>query len=238
MSLMSGYFVAGTDTGVGKTLVSCILLREFVARGAAAVGMKPVASGCVATAAGWVSEDVSRLMAAGNVTAPREWINPYAFKPSVAPHIAARLAGASIRLPRIRAAFHKLRERADVVVVEGIGGFRVPLSERRDTADLARILGLPVILVVGMKLGCLNHALLTAEAIRGRGLRLAGWVANRIDPGMAEFEANVEALEERLNASLLGVIPHFSGSAPEHVAPALDWAKSLPVNNLALRHGQ
>jgi len=219
--MSQAYFITGTDTGVGKTLVSCALLRAFGAQGKKALGMKPVAAGCEATAEGLACEDVERLMAAGNVAAAREWINPYAFQPAIAPHIAAAQAGVEISLDRIAEAFARLRGVADVVVVEGVGGWRVPLNEREDTADMARCLGLPVILVVGMRLGCLNHALLTAQAIEASGLELAGWVANRIDPQMPAFEENLQALESRLAAPLLGVLPYSATPDADTAAQSL-----------------
>ena len=169
--------------------------------------MKPVAAGCVETPAGLLCEDVENLRAAGNVVATQEWVNPYALVSPVAPHVAAEQAGVEINLERIDRSFRQLREMADVTVVEGVGGFVVPLNARQDTADMAKMLGLPVILVVGMRLGCINHALLTAQAIRHKGLRLVAWVANRIDPGMSVFDENLYALETRLAAPLLGVIP-------------------------------
>ncbi len=223
-----GYFVAGTDTGVGKTLVSCALLRAFAAQGKSAVGMKPVAAGCENSALGLLCEDVEHLMAAGNVAAPRELVNPYAFCPPVAPHIAAAQAGAEIRLEHIAESFARLRALAEVVVVEGVGGWRVPLNEREDAADLARRLGLPVILVVGMRLGCLNHALLSAAAVEASGLKLAGWVANRIDPAMPVFEENLRTLEKRLAAPLLGVVPHYP--RPDAAAAAV----CLRLNRLSV----
>ncbi|MCX7628526.1 MAG: dethiobiotin synthase [Methylophilaceae bacterium] len=201
-------FVTGTDTGVGKTLVSCMLLRAYAARGLRAAGMKPVASGCLKQGEALVSEDAQALQAASSVPLTLAQINPYAFEPPVAPHLAAALVGQTIDLELIHAAYLALCARAEVVVVEGVGGFRVPLNARQDTADLVGMLGLPVVLVVGMRLGCLNHALLTAEAILARGLMLAGWVANRIDPHMALFEENLAALEERLPAPCWGVIPY------------------------------
>jgi dethiobiotin synthetase len=146
-------------------------------------------------------------------------VNPYLYAPPIAPHIAAAEAGRPIAIEMIRQAFERLRPLADVVWVEGVGGFRVPLDERHDTADLVQALALPVVLVVGMRLGCLNHALLTVEAIANRGLILAGWVANRIDPAMARFEANLETLQARLNAPLLGVVP--DGAHPDQAAPGL-----------------
>lgn len=216
-----GIFVTGTDTGVGKTLVSCALLHAYAAAGRIAVGMKPVAAGCEETQEGLCCEDVTLLRQASSVQAPLELVNPYAFLPPVSPHIAAGEAGQVIDLEHIRRAYDALAGIADQVVVEGVGGFRVPLGKHADTADLARLLSLPVVLVVGMRLGCLNHALLAAESILSRGLRLAGWVANRIDPGMARVEANLESLQQRLDAPLLGVVAHVPQPDPTGVAQNL-----------------
>jgi dethiobiotin synthetase len=211
-----GLFVTGTDTGVGKTLVACSLLRAFAAQGLRSVGMKPVASGGVARGNRIVHEDVEQLLAASNVAAPREHVNPYCFGPPIAPHIAASAAGMRIDLDHIGRCFDALAAAADVVIVEGVGGFRVPLGPGADTAQLAARLALPVVLVVGMRLGCLNHALLTADAVAGRGLALAGWVANHIDPGMAAADENVQALEALIAAPLLARIA-FS-AAPDAAA--------------------
>jgi dethiobiotin synthetase len=204
----AAYFVTGTDTGVGKTLIACALLHAFVASGRRAVGMKPVAAGAMAGA--WRNEDVAALAQAGNVAAERTAINPYLLAEPIAPHIAAQAERVVIDLSVIEHAFARLSALADVVVVEGVGGFLVPLSEREGTGDLAVRLALPVILVVGMRLGCLNHALLTIDAITARGLRLAGWVANRIDPQMRKAAENIEALRERISAPLLGDVPYLS----------------------------
>jgi len=222
-----GYFVTGTDTGVGKTLIACSLLRAFAARGFKAVGMKPVASGAVPGGNGLVHDDVERLIAAGNVAAPREHVNPYCFTPPIAPHIAAAEAGMKIDLDHIGRCFNALTERADVVIVEGVGGFRVPLGSGADTAQLAARLALPVVLVVGVRLGCLNHALLTAEAIAGRGLMLAGWVANHIDPQMAAADENVRALETLIAAPLLARIAFAATPDPAVSAALLDTRKLL-----------
>jgi dethiobiotin synthetase len=211
----NGFFVTGTDTGVGKTLVACSLLRAFASRGLRAVGMKPVASGAVPRATGLVHDDVERLVAAGNVAAPREQINPYCFAAAIAPHLAASAAGMRIDLEHIGRCFDALAAAADVVIVEGVGGFRVPLGPGADTAQLAARLALPVVLVVGMRLGCLNHALLTADAVAGRGLALAGWVANHIDPGMAAADENVRALEALIAAPLLARIAFSAAPEPE-----------------------
>jgi dethiobiotin synthetase len=203
------FFITGTDTGVGKTLVSSALVYAYGQQGYKAVGMKPVAAGCMEQNGRLVSEDVAMLMQAGNVEAPFELHNPYAFAPPIAPHIAAHAARESIRPRVIQEAYQALVDLADVVIVEGVGGFRVPLDEKFDTADLAQMLNLPVILVVGMRLGCINHTLLTLEAIQARGLELAGWVANRIDPDMSAFEENLQALDQRISTPCLGVLPYL-----------------------------
>ncbi|BAN36462.1 dethiobiotin synthase [Sulfuricella denitrificans skB26] len=216
------YFITGTDTGVGKTLVACALLQAFAKQGKRSIGMKPVAAGCIETPAGLCCEDVENLRAAGNVAASQKLVNPYALILAVAPHIAAEHAGVEISLEQIDRSFRQLREMADVTVVEGVGGFAVPLNASQDTADMAEMLGLPVILVVGMRLGCINHALLTAQAIRHRGLRLVAWVANQIDPEMSAFDENLHALETRLAAPLLGVIPFQADANLSAVSGLMD----------------
>lgn len=201
--MKAGFFVAGTDTGVGKTTFAAALLGRFRALGLRAAGMKPIAAG----AEEGRNEDVEALIAASSPGLERALVCPYLFGPPIAPHIAAAEAGVRIDLDEIETSFRRLSGENEIVVVEGVGGWRVPLNEREDAADLAQRLGLPVILVVGVRLGCLNHALLTHEAIRGRGLALAGWVASRIDPQMARAEENVRALGERLPAPLIADIP-------------------------------
>ena len=197
------YFITGTDTEIGKTYVACALLHAFRHQGLTAIGMKPVAAG---TDAAGHNEDVEALIAASSITAPRELVNPYCFADPIAPHIAAREAGVTMRAEPVQAALQALGEIAEVVVVEGVGGLVVPLGENFDAADLAEALSAPLILVVGMRLGCLNHALLTAAAIDARGLKLAGWIANRIDPDMAEAQASIDAIAARIAAPLLGEI--------------------------------
>ena len=214
-----GVFVTGTDTGVGKTTVACALLRAAVLRGYRAVGMKPVSSGIAPGAA--VNADVSALALAGNVDAPLALRNPYAFVPAIAPHLAAQGVGETIELDTIRAAFNALMLRADRVIVEGGGGALVPLGERGDMLDIAPALGIPVVLVVGMRLGCINHALLAALAIRARGLQFAGWVANGIDPHYEALSANVAALEQRLPAPLLASITWGESAPAEWTAAAV-----------------
>ncbi len=199
------YFITGTDTNVGKTVIACALLHGFAAQGKRVVGMKPVAAGCSTEG---IHEDVRQLRAASNVLASLGPVNPYGFVPAVAPHLAAQFAGVIINFERIVASFAELAGQADAVIVEGAGGFLVPLNDREDSADLAAQLGLPIILVVGMRLGCLNHALLTAQAIAARGLILAGWVANCVEENMPMLDENIAALQQRITAPLLGIVPH------------------------------
>lgn len=214
-------FVTGTDTEVGKTFATCALLHVARQQNLKALGMKPVAAGVDADGR---NEDVEKLIAASSVAAPRELVNPYCFESPVAPHIAAAIEGRPIDPARIAAVARDLAADADLLLVEGVGGFRVPLGDDVDTADLAVRLDLPVILVVGLRLGCLNHALLTAEAIRSRGLKLAGWIANSVDPEMAWPDENISALKERLPAPLLGILPWTPSRNPADVAGHL----SLP----------
>jgi dethiobiotin synthetase len=194
-------FVTGTDTAVGKTVAAVALIQAIAATGARVVGMKPVSAGV--DAASGVNEDVRVLDAASNVRASLRDRNPFTFDEPAAPHLVAARLGVAIDLQVIRAAFDRLRERADVVVVEGAGGALVPIDDRRDMLDVARALALPVVLVVGVRLGCLNHARLAAVAIRARGLRLAGWIACRVDPAMAHADENVRWLARELSAPLI-----------------------------------
>jgi dethiobiotin synthetase len=226
-----GFFVTGTDTGIGKTLIACALLYAFAAAGFKVAGTKPVAAGAEPGPHGLVHDDVERLVNASNIAAPRELVNSYCFRPAIAPHIAAAQEGVVIDLARIEHNFRTLAGLADAVVVEGVGGFRVPLGQGTDTAQLAGRLGLPVILVIGMRLGCLNHALLTADAIAAQGLTLAGWVANHVDPEMVAAEANVKALEDRLLAPLIARVqfmpaPDCTAIARSLNATVLQWRTS------------
>ncbi len=209
--MQHSYFIVGTDTNVGKTYVASALLRYFAGKGIKAVGMKPVASGCEPRSHGiWqgqlMNDDVVALHEAGNVAAPLDLINPYRFAPAIAPHIAAEKAGVEIDLDLIVRSYHALAEMADMVVVEGAGGFFVPVNASQTLADLAVKLNLPAILVVGMRLGCINHALLTVEAIKSRGLMLAGWVANQLEPDMPMFAENLASLQQRIDAPCLSVV--------------------------------
>lgn len=205
--MSEGWFVTGTDTGVGKTCVAEALLQSLSRKGLRSVGMKPVASGCERTAEGLRSADAVRLRAAGSVAVEYGDVNPYAFEPAIAPHLAATRAGVKPELQVVEHHFARLRQKADWLVVEGAGGWQVPFNRTCTLADLARSLGLPVILVVGVRLGCINHALLSARAIAADGLPLAGWVASCIDPAFASAEETVAALDERLEAVRLATIP-------------------------------
>lgn len=213
------WFITGTDTEVGKTFATCALLHGLAAGGKRVAGMKPVAAG---TDAAGRNEDVEALIAASTIAAPRELVNPFLLRTPVAPRIAAAEEGRDIRFAPIHHALAALRVQADAVLVEGVGGFRVPLGPEGDSADLAQTLDLPVILVVGMRLGCINHALLTVEAIRARGLRLAGWIANRIDAAMLRGDENLAALRELIPAPLLGTLPFMPVPDARRAAGLLD----------------
>jgi dethiobiotin synthetase len=218
---MSGVFVTGTDTGIGKTWASCALLGALRARGLRAVGMKPVASGCRTTSLGLRNEDAEALIAASHPPPAYADCNPFAFAEPIAPHLAAAMSGTAVTLEPIGAAYARLNAGADRVVVEGVGGWAVPLSDALMQADLVRALDLPVVLVVGLRLGCLNHALLSARAIEVDGCTLIGWIANRVDSEMAFATENIDALRARIAAPLLGILDHRPAGEPAQSAFAL-----------------
>jgi dethiobiotin synthetase len=216
------FFIAGTDTDVGKTTIAAGLLRAAQAAGLTTVGAKPVASGCALTADGLRNADALALLANSTLQLPYDEINPLAFEPAIAPHIAAREAEAVLTVQRLLAPMQAvLARQADFTLVEGAGGWRVPLDDQASLSDLAIALKLPVILVVGVRLGCINHAVLTAEAIARDGLPLAGWVANIIDPQTSRLEANLATLAERLPAPCLGRVPWMSDRSADAVAAYL-----------------
>jgi dethiobiotin synthetase len=210
---MRGYFVTGTDTGIGKTTCAVALIHALQQQGLQVAAMKPVAAGGALIGGQLLNEDVLALRNAANVKVDLHNMNPYRFAAPIAPHIAAAQAGVEIKLDKIVSAYAALTAQADAVVVEDAGGFLVPLGAQMDTADLALALDLPVILVVGMRLGCLNHALLTAEAIAHRGLKWAGWIANILEPDMPALAENMAALEARLPAPCLGRLGAFEQTA-------------------------
>lgn len=218
-----GVFITGTDTGVGKTLAACALLHALAKRGVRALPMKPIAAGATFSEGVWANDDsLALLSAAGCDRTLLDDVTPILLRDAIAPHIAAAREGRRISLDIVAAAYDRLASRGEFLVVEGVGGFRVPLGERLDTVDLARELALPVVLVVGLRLGCLNHALLTAQAIDAAGLALAGWIANGIDPSMAAAEENIEALRTRVAAPLLGVLPFQRAPDARLLASHLD----------------
>jgi dethiobiotin synthetase len=217
---MSTLFIAGTDTGVGKTHATCALLHLLRSRGNQVCGMKPVASGCTETPQGLRNDDALALQAASSSPMPYEWINPVALREPLSPHLAAAHEGVEIRLAPLYEAFERLRGMHDDVLVEGVGGWLVPLSRSLLASDIARQWQLPVILVVGLRLGCINHALLSARAIATDGCRLVGWIGNRIDPTMDAVDENIETLRHQLPAPCLGILPH--GVPPQDAAAHLD----------------
>lgn len=208
MTAPRGFFVAGTDTGIGKTRVTVRLIQDHVAQGLRVAGMKPVAAGAVAGPQGLRNADALALMAAANIQVPYELVNPYCLAAETSPHLAAREAGVSIEPGRAFEAYAALAARADIVIVEGAGGWLAPIGDRLSMADIAIALGLPVILVVGLRLGCLNHALLTADAIEASGLALQGWYANQIEPQFRPLAAYLESLRLRLPAPQLGLMAY------------------------------
>ena len=222
-----GFFITGTDTGVGKTLVAVSLTRALVARGLRVAVMKPVAAGTVHTPTGEFNDDALDLLAVSNVRAPYEDVNPWLLEMPASPHLAARAEGVTIRHDRILDAFGRLAGASDLVLAEGAGGWLAPISATETMADIAAKLGLPVLLVVGLRLGCLNHALLTRDAIRARGLSLAGWIANKLQAEMPLASDNIETLSTRFGMAPLAVVPIGSDLRSE---PAPAWATEAAKN--------
>ncbi|KAA5835804.1 dethiobiotin synthase [Pseudomonas chlororaphis] len=216
------YFVTGTDTDVGKTTVAAGLLHAARLSGLSTAAGKPVASGCELTPKGLRNADALALLAECSLPLTYDEVNPLAFEPAIAPHLAAREAGVALTVQALLAPMRQvLAKGADFTLIEGAGGWRVPLADQDNLSDLAMALGLPVILVVGVRLGCINHALLTAEAIAQDGLQLAGWVANIIEPKTSRLEENLATLAERLPAPCLGRVPRLKAISAEAVAEYL-----------------
>ena len=211
-------FVTGTDTEIGKTLVSAALLHILVQRGVQVAAMKPIAAGTEWRDGAWHNDDVDMLAAEVNVQLPLALTTPYLLQTPAAPHIAAALDKVVIDPSHIKTCFDQVRAHAQAVIVEGVGGFKVPLTDSYDTADMAQQLGLPVILVVGLRLGCISQALLTVEAIQARGLKLMGWVANTADAKMGFVQENIQALQTRIDAPLLGHIPRLDSPTAKQAA--------------------
>ena len=226
--MSGGWFITGTDTGVGKTRIACMILAALAQRGMRAVGMKPVASGCNVSHIGLCSGDAELLLASSSVSADYGDINPYAFAPPCAPAIAAREANVEIRLDKILLHFRRLQQAAQWVIVEGIGGWTVPLGDRLSMTDVAREIGLPVILVVGMRLGCINHALLTTSAVRHAGIPLSGWIANQVDPAMTRVDESIIDLVRSLELPLIARFPYQPPDGPCQRLPEFPLHRLLP----------
>ncbi|MBO0369423.1 dethiobiotin synthase [Pseudomonas shirazensis] len=220
--MSQAYFIAGTDTDVGKTTIAAGLLHAARLQGLSTLAAKPVASGCAVTSKGLRNADALALIDQSTLQLPYDRVNPFAFEPAIAPHLAAREAGVALAVPALLKAMQGiLAEGADFTLIEGAGGWRVPLSDHANLSDLAIALKLPVILVVGVRLGCINHALLSAEAIARDGLQLAGWVANVIEPRTSRLEENLASLAERLPAPCLGRVPKLKQASADAVAEHL-----------------
>ena len=209
-----GLFITGTDTGVGKTVIAAALVRALVTQGHRVAVMKPVASGSDRTPAGLRNEDALALMAASNVAAPYDRVNPYCFEPAISPHIAAEEAGITVDTAHIRRNFETLAAAADLVIVEGAGGWLAPISPTASIGDLAEALALPVVLVVGIRLGCINHARLSKLAVEAQHEQLAGWIANTIDSAMPRQKENLETLTRLLGMPPLAIVPSLTPGAP------------------------
>lgn len=222
---MTALFVTGTDTEIGKTLVSAALVHLLAQRGLRVAAMKPIAAGATWQDGAWHNDDADMLAASVSVHLPQALTTPYLFQTPAAPHVAAALEKKVIDPAHILQCFAQVREQAEAVVVEGVGGFRVPLTDAFDTADLAQQFALPVVLVVGLRLGCISQALLTLEAIQSRGLSVVGWVANTVDADMGFVTENIDALRARMDAPLLGHIPRLASPSAKSAAGYL----SLPA---------
>ena len=215
-----GVFITGTDTGIGKTTVSCALLLALRARGLRAVGMKPVASGCERTPEGWRNDDALRLLAASDPQPDYALVNPYALPEPTAPEIAAHAVHVTVECERLCIAFDALADESDRVIVEGVGGWASPLSALLDQSELALALELPVLMVVGLRLGCVNHARLTARAIRADGLRLLGWIGSAVDADFRHAEDTLAILDRVIGAPRLGLLSHRDAAADATVHSA------------------
>ena len=219
---MTSFIVSGTDTGIGKTWVTVALIRAFLDRGERVLGMKPLASGCEVIDNELRNEDALLIQQAGWQAVDYSLVNPYAFKPPVSPHAAAAKEGVQVSLETIFECYEILQGQADRVIIEGVGGWRVPFSDELSLKDLVKALKLPVIMVVGLKLGCINHALLTAEALDRDGIELRAWVANQLESDYLMQDATMRTLETSIPAPLLGLTPCLQTLQPDKLAEALD----------------
>ncbi|MFC1602358.1 dethiobiotin synthase [Pseudomonadota bacterium] len=220
--MMNGFFITGTDTSCGKTEITLGLMQLLQDDRKIVLGMKPIASGATATAEGLRNEDAVRIQAQGTIQVNYSDINPYVYKPPIAPHLAAEQANEEIDLNVISTRYMSLMAQADCVIVEGVGGWRVPFNREQSAADLVQMLNMPVILVVGLKLGCINHALLSAESIQASDIRLAGWVANEVEPNMLCSDKNIATLQAAIKSPCLGVVPYMKNPSAKMIAESLE----------------
>ncbi|MDF1643419.1 MAG: dethiobiotin synthase [Pseudomonadales bacterium] len=217
------YFVTGTDTDVGKTRIACGILEYARQRGLSSAAVKPMAAGCEQTADGFQNEDALELMDAMTLSLPYSQVNPIALEPAIAPHIAAEQVGVEVSAEQLTEYCRKiLNLESGITLVEGAGGWRVPINRTETFADVAKMLNLPVILVVSMRLGCINHAMLSLEAIRADGLSVAGWVANRVDAEMSCYQENLETLKRQIPEPCLGIVPHLEDPTGKEIAGCLN----------------
>ena len=217
------YFVTGTDTDVGKTRIACGILEYARQRGLSSAAVKPMAAGCEQTADGFQNEDALELIDAMTLSLPYSEVNPIALEPAIAPHIAAEQVEVEVSATQLTEHCRKiLNLESDITLVEGAGGWRVPINRTETFADVAKMLNLPVILVVSMRLGCINHAMLSLEAIRADGLSVAGWVANRVDAEMSCYQENLETLKRQIDEPCLGIVPHLKNPSATEVAQYLN----------------
>ena len=220
--MMNGFFITGTDTSCGKTEITLGLMQLLQDKRQIVLGMKPIASGATATAEGLRNEDATRIQAQGTIQVDYAEINPYVYEPPIAPHLAAEQANEQIDLNVISTLCTSLLARADCVIVEGVGGWRVPFNRKQSAADLVQMLNMHVILVVGLKLGCINHALLTAESIQASNIRLAGWIANEVEPNMLNGDENIAMLRATIKSPCLGVVPYMNNPSSNMIAEILE----------------
>lgn len=225
--MSQGYFITGTDTHIGKSIVSASMLHGIANRGLSVAGMKPIATGCLESENGLRNEDAELMMQYSNVDLPYDLVNPYAYEPPVSPHLAARRENEEISIDKIVESYQAISEQADWVIVEGVGGWMVPINENELVEDLAKALNLPLIFVVGTRLGCINHALLTLDRIRTSGLPVAGWVANIMDRNINFLPEVIDTLRLRIDAPLVGIIPPYRMINPERVSQHLSMDRLL-----------
>ncbi len=229
--MKKGYFITGTDTSIGKTFVSCALLQAFADKGVNVGAMKPIAAGCDQTIDGWRNDDALQLMRYTNVELSYQQVNPVALPSPVAPHLASEYLNQTVTIEKLTGYFESIKNSADYFIVEGAGGWLVPLNDNESMADIPKAFGLDIILVVGIRLGCLNHALLTAAAIEQSGNHLIGWVANIIDPDMLMIEKNILTLKKSIKAPLLGTLPHMDTKEIDVASQKLDVNFLLTLSN-------